>query len=413
MLHYGWWACRNERDRQQFCLLSNEESTARPIVQAGRETGTEAVSQQLPMDYRQIGQALASHLNRSSGVPTGAALQGMIADLAADHPELLLPMRDLVSRPAFQLLIAKADSGGGMLQRDALINEVRPLFSGQVLDALLELLNGFLNLPSASNQDQNPPANEDWTGDRPTKSPRPSTYSSTRAHPQDLAGGTAADPPAAGRSQGMLWILALAVAGLVAGAGATLRSPAFCGYVGLCADSKGLENPDQILVAARQAEQSLRRASSLTDYKAALEQLDDQLLRLRNEPLSRAQKQQREELSASSRQAQTVLIAEQAEQQRIEKAAAALQAAQQQGGADSRAQLVVASQELAAIPPRSFAATEASRLRKQLDQLEQASRAAETQPVRSPVKARSMPNSPERPQDASPETAPYREQPLF
>ena len=41
------------------------------------------------MNYRQIGQALADHINQSSGVPTGAALQGMIADLAADQPALL------------------------------------------------------------------------------------------------------------------------------------------------------------------------------------------------------------------------------------------------------------------------------------------------------------------------------------
>jgi len=108
------------------------------------------------MNYRQIGQALADHIIQSSGVPTGAALQGMIADLAADQPELLLPMRDLVSRPAFKALFTKANSGGGMLQRDALINEVRPLFSDQVLEALSELLNGFLNLQSSTKPNQTP-----------------------------------------------------------------------------------------------------------------------------------------------------------------------------------------------------------------------------------------------------------------
>jgi len=114
------------------------------------------------MNYRQIGQALADHIKQSSGVPTGAALQGMIADLAADQPELLLPMRDLVSRPAFRALLTKADSGSGMLQRDALINEVRPLYSDQVLEALSELLNGFLNLQSSTNQNQTPPGRQEW-----------------------------------------------------------------------------------------------------------------------------------------------------------------------------------------------------------------------------------------------------------
>ena len=142
------------------------------------------------MDYRQIGQALASHINQSSGVTTGAALQGMIADLAADHPELQLPMRDLVSRPAFQLLIAKANSGGGMLQRDALINEVRPLFSAPVLEALSELLNGFLNLPSPTNQHQAAAEREEWNSQGPPSPP-----------PQGTTSAAAVDTPAAGGSR--------------------------------------------------------------------------------------------------------------------------------------------------------------------------------------------------------------------
>ena len=89
---------------------------------------------------------MASHINQSSGLPTGAALQGMIADLAADHPELLLAMRDMVTRPAFQLLIASDKSGrGGILHRDVLINELRPIFSAQVLEALIDLIDGMLD----------------------------------------------------------------------------------------------------------------------------------------------------------------------------------------------------------------------------------------------------------------------------
>ena len=179
------------------------------------------------MGYRQIGQTLASHINRSSGVPTGAALQGMIADLAADHPELLLPMRDLVSRPAFQALIAKADSGGGMLQRDALINEVRPLFSAPVLEALSELLNGFLNLPSSTNQHQAAAEREEWNGQRPPSAP-----------PQGTASAAAVDTPAAVGSRGHLLTLALGWSLVAAGAGLALSSPALCGFVGLCSDSE-------------------------------------------------------------------------------------------------------------------------------------------------------------------------------
>lgn len=175
------------------------------------------------MDSRQIGQALASHINQSSGVPTGAALQGMIADLAADHPELQLPMRDLVSRPAFQLLIAKANSGGGMLQRDALINEVRPLFSAPVLEALSELLNGFLNLPSSTNQHQAAAEREEWNRQRPPSD-----------SPQGMASEPAEDNPLVAGSRGHLVTLALGWSLVAAGIGLALSSPIFCGYVGLC-----------------------------------------------------------------------------------------------------------------------------------------------------------------------------------
>ena len=355
------------------------------------------------MDYRQIGQTLASHINRSSGVPTGAALQGMIADLAADNPELLLPMRDLVSRPAFQALIAKADSGGGMLQRDALINEVRPLFSAPVLEALSELLNGFLNLPSSTNQHQAAAEREEWNGQRPPSAP-----------PQGTASAAAVDTPAAVGSRGHLLTLALVVAGLVAGAGVALRSPALCGYVGLCSDSKGSDDVVLILAGASRADQALRRASTLTNYRKALEQLDGELLKLRNAPLSETQQQQRDELTNSAKQAQTVLAAEEVDQQRVEKAAAALQSAQQQGGAGRSVQLAEASKELAAIPPRSFAATEASRLRKELAQLEQATAAAQVQTDRITPEPRSTQNPPPLPpRDSAPEQAPYRDQPLF
>ena len=354
------------------------------------------------MDYRQIGQALASHINQSSGVPTGAALQGMIADLAADHPELLLPMRDLVSRPAFQLLIAKANSGGGMLQRDALINEVRPLFSAPVLEALSQLLNGFLNLPSPTNQHQAAAEREEWNRQRPPS-----------ASPQGMASEPAADTPPVAGSRGSLLILALVLTGLVAGAGVALRSPALCGYVGLCADSKGSEEGVQILAAASRADQAMRRASTLTNYRTALEQLDGELLKLSNVSLTETQQQQREELSASAKQAQTVLAAEKVDQQRVEKAAAALQSAQQQGGAGRSAQVAVASKELAAIPPRSFAATDANRLRKELAQLEQAASAARAPTGTSTPEARSAPYAPPTPQNSPPEPAPYRDQPLF
>ena len=365
------------------------------------------------MDYRQIGQALAAHLNQTSGVPSVAALQGMIADLAPDHPELLLPLRDLVARPGFQGLVTKAGSGGGALQRDAMLNEVRPLFSTQVMEALTEVLNGFLNLPPVSNTPHSPATGGQWHKDQQPSQASPRSDASSTPLPKANAGPAAAAPTAAAGSRGAFWLVTLVVAGLVAGAGAALRSPALCGYVGLCTDSMGSDNADQVLSAARRAEQAMRRAGTLAEYRAGLQQLDGELLKLSDAQLSEEQRQQREDLKATAKQAKTVLAGENADQQRVEKAAAALRMAQEQGGAGRSAQLAVARQELAAIPPRSFAAAEASRLRQELTRLEQASAVSGAPPAEGRAERPSSPSSAPEPRPPAAEPAPYREQPLF
>lgn len=355
------------------------------------------------MDYRQIGRVLASHLKQCSVVPSVAAMQGMIADLAADHPELLLPMRDLVTRPHFQGLIAKADSSGGTLQRDALLNELRPLFSAQVLDALTQLLDGFLNIPStptSPNQEQAPEAVRANSAHSPSTAPAPAMAKAV------------APPVAPGKQRGFQWPVILLVAVLFAGAGATLRSPALCGYFGLCIVSKDFKNLEQVLLSARRADQALRRATTLEDYTLALRQLDGELLKLRDTPLAEQQQRQRDELSAISKQAQTVLTAEKADQQRVENAASALQAAKQQSGDGRVKQLAVARRELDVIPPRSFAGAEANRLRQQLTQMEQATSETVSNPPGNRPEARSASPEPlphERPTDQTP----YRDQPLF
>ena len=73
-----------------------------------------------------------------------------MADLAADQQELLLPLKDLVNRPGFQALIPRAGSGSGAVQRDVLIQAMEATFSRPVIQALRELLDGFLDLPQAS-----------------------------------------------------------------------------------------------------------------------------------------------------------------------------------------------------------------------------------------------------------------------
>jgi len=234
-------------------------------------------------------------------------------------------------------------------------------------------------------------------------SPSPGTTSA-------LAGARVGAPPVAGQQKGFQWLVILSLMVLFAGTGAALRSPTLCDYLGLCLVSKESKNIDQIFSSASRAEQVLWRATTFSDYRLALQQLDRVIRKLREEQLSMRQRQKLEELSASAKKAQTVLATEQAAQQRVENAARVLQVAKQKIGDERINQLAVARRELAMIQPRSFAKAEASRLRQQLEQLTKAVGAS--QAVRIPD-APSYSSEPLPPPAFATEQAPYRDKPLF
>ena len=72
------------------------------------------------------------------------ALQGVIADLSADMPDIQAPLRDLVTRQSFQSLLPHARSGSGYIQRDALIQDISRIYNPDTLLHLEAVLNGFL-----------------------------------------------------------------------------------------------------------------------------------------------------------------------------------------------------------------------------------------------------------------------------
>ena len=95
---------------------------------------------------RALGSELADFIKATPGDQiTTPSLQAVIADLAVDHPDLVAPLKDLVSRQTFRSLIPMATSGGGAIQRDALlIQEISRIYHPDVLVDIEEVLNGFL-----------------------------------------------------------------------------------------------------------------------------------------------------------------------------------------------------------------------------------------------------------------------------
>ena len=360
--------------------------------------------------YRVIGARLAAYLRqRSDAAPSAARLQALVADLAASHTELTVPLKELVSRPGFQALVPRAGSASGALQRDALLQELSSTFASPVVAALAELLNGFLDLPPEAAA-QTPP--------------------STMLEPPAPAVPAPAPQPPPTRPLRSRWLVLLSVITALLGAGAVamFQHPSVCRPLGLCAATEPEPSPEppavstaseQALSAARRAEQALRRATTLGAYQAALSQLEQELLKLSGDPLTSEQQGRREQLQQAATEARQVLAGEERDQQRLQRATEALTAARQGSGEEQAAQIRSAQQELDAIPPRSFSFSEASRLREELEALIRQPTPPEPQQQpaapggalpESPVPRRS-PVAPPPPSQSN--SAPYRSEPLF
>ena len=97
--------------------------------------------------YRQVGGRLGAYIRANN--PSTQQIQGLLADLLAGD-ELLPTMREVVSRPSFHALQKLVGSGGGAVQRDALLQELGRRYLPSVVEDVAQLLNGALDLPVGS-----------------------------------------------------------------------------------------------------------------------------------------------------------------------------------------------------------------------------------------------------------------------
>ena len=347
---------------------------------------------------RELGQRLADTLRQNNGtIDSPARLQALVADLVAERQELLLPLRDLVARPAFQALIPRAGSGGGAMQRDVLIQDMGVTFSLPVIAAIGELLDGFLDLPpgSAAQPEDRAMATAQVRRGRPTRagasSPTPApppirlSRPALQPPPAPPPQPRAARPPERGISATGLVLLSLFTALVVAGGVVVVRTTNLCSLVGLCAGAGDAAGVAEALRTAQRAEQALSEAPDLGAYEQAVVALEQQLLLLTNARLTPGQERRRNALDQVARDARGVLAEEMGDVRRLEKASRALASARQSSGEERTALLASANQELEAIPPRSFSAPQAKRLRAQLEQVAQEAVVSEPPEVEQPA----------------------------
>ncbi|MCP9819879.1 hypothetical protein KBZ18_10275 [Synechococcus sp. Cruz-9H2] len=171
---------------------------------------------------------------------------------------------------------------------------------------------------------------------------------------------------------------------MAASAVIAVRSPQLCGPLGLCSTQQGASATEKALQAANQAEQDLRRAQGIEEYRQATDQLEHELLKLTGDILTPEQKQNREQLQFTAKKARSILTEEEAGLSRLDRAIQALDAAESLNGGERLGELETAGQALDGIPPSSFSAAEAVRLRKRQLELERSAtppQAAEPEPV--------------------------------
>lgn len=393
---------------------------------------------------RRIGDQLAGYLSRGAGARLApAALQALVADLAADQQQLVLPLKDLVVRPAFLALIDQAGRGTALLQRDALLAELSATFAPAVMASLTPLLNGFLGLADstspASAVAAAPPSA--WPSPPPSASQPPATAvtpaaaASFNAAAESVVASTvaAADPepvrprirssladasgprlaerpPAApGLQPPVLLLSTLCGALLVLAVVMARQSGLLCSSVGICPPQSVTPAPGEpaALTAARAAEQRLRAATSLAEFQAALQDLEQQLLGLSPDRLTPEQQRQWQELQAVALQGRSRLSREGDDQARLERAAAALQAARSSVSPEQMApELIKARAELEAIAADGFAAAAARQQLQELQQLEQVAGGAAPDATPAPGDGNDPGRNPDAGADAAPSPQP-------
>ena len=307
--------------------------------------------------YRSIGVQLAQFCQaRDQRELSAASLQAAIADLAADQATLLIPLRDLISRMDLRSVWPLSNRAQAQALRDGLLQDLRATYAPAVVEALGEVLNGLLDLPASHDPVVTAVA-----------TPTPRQRSAGRSQSATASRqGIRSQKPANTRA---LITFGVITALLLSSGAIALRQTALCQMVGLCPTETVDEDVQNSFATAVAAELALRRAGSLPEYRRALEQLEEQVLRLRDASLTAQQRQQWKTLDETALAARRNLAAETADIDKLELAAAAITrlAALQGSARDQEAAL--ARQYLDAIPASSFSATEANSWRQRLDQI--------------------------------------------
>ena len=323
--------------------------------------------------YRSFGSRLADVLRQSQGpLPAGPVLQAIAADVLGDRTDLLIPLKYLVACPGFGRLISKAGSGSGAVERQALVADLEKTFSPSVINAIDELLGGFLDLPVATTQVAQSPV--EHLNSSAVSSVVSSQAKSVFATEESVQ---LADTPLNEKMQRsprrvmrvLSWLGVAAISG-VATVGFVLlfRSSTVCVALGFCKSSIPT-TVDKAISAATQAAKGLEDSTSLEAYREAAEALERKLLPLKDLSLPPDQKTAVERLFGFNRRVKVAMAEEKVAQERLKQARDAIDSSANASLPDRQKRLEQARNALREIPSKSFSAEQAMQLLKSIEGL--------------------------------------------
>jgi hypothetical protein len=354
-------------------------------------------------ELRAIGASLANHVRLAKGrTATPTARQALVADLCGELDDLVIPLKDVVSRRSFESFLHLGDPQiGAAVQRDALLSELQKIYSPVVIERIAAVLNGFLDLvptyqtPSAAASSSQP--------DYPQ--PEPSMGSRDKA-------GEAAMHPRDGRPSSpnpQFWLLLLPITGVLVAVLAlfSVRNFQFCQLTGSCPAGPSTLRGPGTLAAALAAAERLKTSSSLNEYQRALNDLESELKRIADQSWVSDQRQQVDSLADMAKQGRKRLADEKGYLEVLRSAESSLDKAQRETGVEHEEAIESARQSLAEIPSNSFAAVEAAALKARLDGLLPSKRSEDQQ--REPIPPPSQLRQSEQAQPIKRPVAPERE----
>ncbi|AFY27468.1 hypothetical protein Cyagr_0267 [Cyanobium gracile PCC 6307] len=399
------------------------------------------------MDDWLLGQRLAEALQTQSHPPPSHAI-AVLSDLLGADVSLLLPLRDLVSRPGFQSLDSlRLGQGSRKAQRDALLQSLGETYNPQVLARLAAFLDGYL-------ESQAPNSVSDGGSILPKSSAQPSTVPVSSwnpastvpmtviADPQDLAtpppGVPFASPPASASTASisdtrssrrrMPLLVAGSVVVMALAVGAALRSNVLCAPFGLCS-AASIAAANAALDEAQEAAVALGKAKDLTAYEQSLADLDRHLDKIETDALlGRTGQDTRKQLEEKARKGRDRLKQEEGHQLTVRQVKSGLDSTDAmplEAATERRSALL---RRLESVPSESFASSQAVALREELapPRLQPVTVPTAPDPIPSLDSAPLMPQTPASagryvpPQSSSSpaatggrSTGPYREVPLW